>query len=215
MGVVGPRRKKVKVGVLGGTFDPVHRGHVMMAEEACKTLDLEEVLMVPAGQPVSRAGQCVTSAADRLAMVRLAAAGRPWLKVSTIEIERPGPSYTVDTIAALREQYGPTADFYFILGWDSLEQLPAWHEPARLVGLCRMVAVPRPGHPRPDMAALEKVLPGLSGRVVFLERPRVDISASAIREMVCKDKPIDHLVPEEVAAYIREHGLYRKSGGKR
>jgi nicotinate-nucleotide adenylyltransferase len=204
----------VKVGVLGGTFDPVHRGHVMMAEEARRALGLVEVLMIPAGRPMSKTGQCVTSAADRLAMVKLAAAGRRWLKVNTMEIERPGPSYTVDTIAALQERYGPAGEIYFILGWDSLEQLPTWHEPARLVSLCHMVAVPRPGHPRPDMAALEKALPGISGRVVFLERPRVDINASAIREMVCKGEPIDRLVPDEVAAYIREHGLYQKSEGK-
>jgi nicotinate-nucleotide adenylyltransferase len=204
----------VKIGVLGGTFDPVHRGHIMMAEEARKALGLSEVLMVPAGQPMSRTGHCVTSAADRLAMVRLAAAGRPWLKVSVMEIERPGPSYTVDTIAALIKQYGPADEIYFILGWDSLAQLPTWHEPSRLVSLCRLAAVPRPGHPRPDMRALERAIPGISGKVVFLQRPRVDISASAIREMVSRSEPVEHIIPEQVAAYIKEHGLYLEAGGK-
>ncbi len=205
--------RKVKIGVLGGTFDPVHRGHIVMAEEARKTLGLAEVLMVPAGQPMSKTGHCVTSPADRLAMVKLAAGERAWLKVSTMEIERPGPSYTVDTIAALKKQYGASAEIYFILGWDSLDQLPTWHEPARLVNLCRLAAVPRPGHPRPDMPALEKDIPGISGKVVFLDRPWLDISASAIRDMVSRGEPVERLVPENVAAYIKEHGLCLKSGG--
>ncbi len=204
----------MKIGVLGGTFDPVHRGHLIMAEEARKALGLSEVLMVPASQPTWKTRHCVTSAADRLAMLRLAAAGRPWLKVSTMEIERPGPSYTIDTIVALKERYGPGDELFFILGWDSLEQLPTWHEPARLIGLCRLVAVPRPGRPPPDMAALEKALPGIAGKVVFLDKPWVDISASAVREKAERGEPIEDLVPEDVAAYIKAHGLYKISGGK-
>lgn len=204
----------MSIGVLGGTFDPVHRGHIMMAEEAREALALAGVWLVPAGQPMSKTGQCVTSAEDRLAMVRLAAAGRPWLKVSTMEIERPGPSYTVDTIAALRTQYGHADEIYFILGWDSLEQLPTWHEPARLISLCRLAAVPRPGHPRPDMRAMEEAIPGISGKVTFLDRPCVDISASVIRDMVGRGEPVEHLVPGKVAAYIKKRGLYMKPGGK-
>ena len=204
----------MKLGVLGGTFDPVHRGHLMMAEEARKRLDLARVLLVPAGRPMSKPGRRVTAARHRLAMLRLAAAGLPWLEVSAMEIERPGPSYTVDTIAALRTQYGPAGEIFFILGWDSLAQLPGWHEPARLVRLCRLVAVPRPGQVRPDLGALERAIPGVSERVVFLDRPCVDISASAIREAVGRGDPVEHLVPEKVAAYIREHKLYIRSGGK-
>jgi nicotinate-nucleotide adenylyltransferase len=198
----------MKIGVLGGTFDPVHRGHIMMAEEAKNALSLSEVLMVPAGQPVYKIHKNIASAEHRLAMLRLAVAGRPYLKVSTIEIERPGPSYTVDTIAGLRKQYGGGDEIYFILGWDSLAQLPDWREQVRLVSLCFLAAVPRPGRPRPDLEALEVRVPGISKRVVFLEKPQVDISASAIREMAARGESIDHLVPAPVAGYIKKHRLY-------
>jgi nicotinate-nucleotide adenylyltransferase len=205
----------VNLGVLGGTFDPVHRGHLMMAEEARRELDLAEVLMVPAGRPMSKTGHRVTAARHRLAMLRLALrpAARPWLKLSTVEIERPGPSYTVDTIAALKAS-NTGDDIYFILGWDSLEQIPTWREPDRLVSLCRLAAVPRPGQARPNLAALERAVPGISRRIVFVERPCVDISASDIRERVGRGEPIGELVPNGVAAYIEKHNLYVKSGGK-
>jgi nicotinate-nucleotide adenylyltransferase len=203
----------MNLGVLGGTFDPVHRGHLLMAREARRRLDLARVLLVPAGRPMSKPGRRVTAARHRLAMARLAAAGLPWLEVSAMEIERPGPSYTVDTIAALGMQYGQGCEIFFILGWDSLTQLPGWHEPERLVGLCRLVAVPRPGQDRPDLAALARAIPGIAERVVLLDKPCVDISASAIREAVGRGDPVDHLVPENVAGYIREHKLYIKSGG--
>jgi nicotinate-nucleotide adenylyltransferase len=205
----------MKLGVLGGTFDPVHRGHLMMAGEARRELDLGEVLMVPAGRPMSKTGHRITAARHRLAMLRLALrpAERPWLKLSTMEIERPGPSYTVDTVAALKASSGGD-DIYFILGWDSLEQLPTWREPERLVGLCRLAAVPRPGQTRPDLAALERAIPGISGRIVFVERPCVDISASDIRERVGRGEPVGGLVPDGVADYIEKHRLYVKSGGK-
>lgn len=198
----------MKIGVLGGTFDPVHQGHIMMAEEAIDALSLSEVLMVPAGQPVLKVNDRITPAEHRLAMLRLAVAGRQNLKVSTMEIERPGPSFTVDTVAGLSEQHGGRDEIYFILGWDSLEQLSEWREPARLISMCFLVAVPRPGWPRPDLEALEAGVPGISRRVVFLEKPQVDISASAIREMAARGLSIDHLVPGPVADYIKEHKLY-------
>lgn len=198
----------MKIGVLGGTFDPVHRGHVMMAEEARDALSLSEVLMVPAGQPMFKVNNKIAPAEHRLAMLRLAVAGKPHLRVSTIELERPGPSYTVDTIAALRERYGGGDEIYFILGWDSLEQLPEWYESARLISQCFLAAVPRPGWPRPDLKTLEAGVPGISRRVVFLKKPRVDISASAIREKSARGESIARLVPAPVAGYIKKHKLY-------
>ena len=198
----------MKIGVLGGTFDPVHRGHVMMAEEARDTLSLSEVLMVPAGHPMFKVNNKIAPAEHRLAMLRLAVAGKPHLRVSTIELERPGPSYTVDTIAALRERYGGGDEIYFILGWDSLEQLPEWYEPARLISKCFLAAVPRPGWTRPDLKTLEAGVPGISRRVVFLEKPRVDISALAIREKAARGESIARLVPATVADYIKKHKLY-------
>jgi nicotinate-nucleotide adenylyltransferase len=198
----------MKIGVLGGTFDPVHLGHLEIAEEARHTLNLSEIMMVPSGQPPFKPGYMITPAEPRLQMLRLAVADRPHLRASAMEIERPGPSYTVDTIAELRRQYGREDEIHFILGWDSLEQLAGWREPSRLITMCYLVAVPRPGWPPPDLEDLEAGVPGISQRVVLLEKPQIDISSSAIREMVARGAPIDHLVPGPVAEYIREHKLY-------
>jgi nicotinate-nucleotide adenylyltransferase len=200
----------VKIGVFGGTFDPVHRGHLAIAEEARKSLGIAEVILVPAGQPVSEKKDPVSPAADRLEMLRLAVAGKPYLKVSTLELERPGPSYTVDTIAEICRQRGGKDVICFILGWDSLAQVGKWHEPERIISLCYLVAVPRPGWPRPDLKVLEKKVPGICKRLVLLEKPRLDISATVIRHMAADGKPIDAMVPRPVAEYIRQHRLYLK-----
>jgi nicotinate-nucleotide adenylyltransferase len=197
----------MKIGVLGGTFDPVHLGHIKMAEEARDSLGLGEVIIVPAGQPMSKSTERITPAKHRIEMLRLAVAGRPQLKVSSIEIERPGPSYTVDTIAALKKQYGIQDEIYFILGWDSLAQFADWREPERIIGMCYLAAVPRPGWPRPSLEDLEKDIPGISKKVVFIDKPRLNISASGIREMAARGESIDRLVPGPVADYIKKHKL--------
>jgi nicotinate-nucleotide adenylyltransferase len=204
------REEKVKIGVLGGTFDPVHLGHIGMADEARKALDLAEVIFVPAGQPVGKSTRRVTPAEQRIEMLRLAIIGRPYLKISFMEIERPGPSYTVDTLDALRKRYGGKAEIYFILGWDSLAQLPEWHEPGRIVEMCSLVAVPRPGYPRPDVKILEKTVPDISKKLVYIDEPNLDISAMAIREKAARGEPVDHLVPGLVAEYIKKHRLYKE-----
>jgi nicotinate-nucleotide adenylyltransferase len=201
---------KLKIGVLGGTFDPVHRGHLAMAEEARRALGLDEVMLVPAGRPPYKSAGKIASAADRLEMLRLATAGRPYLKVSTMEIERPGPSYTVDTIAALKKQYGNKAGIYFILGGDSLSQFPTWREPDKIIAMCYLVAVPRPGCPRPDVKTLEKDVPGISKKLIFLEKPRLDISATVIRETASRGESIAKYIPGPVADYIRKNQLYAK-----
>ena len=198
----------MKMGVLGGTFDPVHLGHLMMAEEARVSLDLSEIIFVPAGQPLLKPARPITPAEHRLQMLHLAIADRPYFKVSAMEIERPGPSYTVDTIDELRGQYGSKEEIFFILGWGSLAQLPEWREPSRLIKMCYLVAVPRPGFKRPNLEALEASIPGILQRVVFLDKTRVDISASAIRERAARGLPLRHLVPELVEEYIRKHKLY-------
>jgi nicotinate-nucleotide adenylyltransferase len=203
------REEKVKIGVLGGTFDPVHLGHIGMAEEARKALGLAEVIIVPAGKPIAKpAERIITPAAQRIEMLRVALIGKPYLKISYMEIERPGPSYTVDTIDAIKKQYGGKAGIYFILGWDSLAQLADWREPARLVEMCNLVAVPRPGWSRPSLEALEKKIPGISRKVTFLDKPNLDISATMIREKVARREAIDQLVPGLVAQYIKKHRLY-------
>lgn len=198
----------MNIGVLGGTFDPVHTGHVLVAEEAKARLNLAEVLFVPAGLPWLRGDSPVAAAEHRVRMVRLAIDDKPYFKLSTMEVERSGPSYAVDTIAELKGQLGAGDELFFILGWGSLAELPEWREPSRLITMCRLVTVPRIGFPAPDLDSLETSIPGLADRVILLDEPRVDISASEIRGRVSRGLPIDHLVPEPVERYIREQGLY-------
>jgi nicotinate-nucleotide adenylyltransferase len=198
----------MNIGVLGGTFDPIHVGHLMVAEEARARLNLTETLFVPAGQPWLKLNNVISPAEHRVEMVRLAIADRPYFKLSTMEIERAGPTYTVDTIAELQAQLGAGNELFFILGWDNLNQLPKWHEPSRLVKMCRLVAVPRVDYPAPDLDSLEAAIPGLSSRVIMLDAPQIDINASEIRRRVARGQSISQLVPEPVERYIQEHGLY-------
>jgi len=198
----------MNIGVLGGTFDPIHMGHLILAEEVRARLNLAEILFVPAGQPWLKGSSPISSARHRVEMVRLAIADEPYFKLSAIEIERSGPTYTVDTIAELKAQLGAGDELFFILGWDSLADLPRWWQPSRLVAMCCLVVVPRPGYPAPDLKALEAGIPGLSQRVTLMDKPEIDISASAIRERVAQGLSIHHLVPEPVGEYIKQHKLY-------
>jgi nicotinate-nucleotide adenylyltransferase len=198
----------MNIGVLGGTFDPIHKGHLIIAEEARARLNLTEILFVPAGLPWLRMDSPMVAAEHRVQMVRLAIGDKPYFKVSTMEIERAGPSYTVDTIAELKGQFGGGDELFFILGWDSLAELPKWREPSRLIKMCHLVAVPRPGYPQPNLKSLEATIPGLAQRVILLNKPEVDISGSVIRNRVAQGLSIGHLVPEPVDRYIREQGLY-------
>ena len=198
----------MNIGVLGGTFDPVHNGHLIVAGEVKARLGLAAVIFVPAGQPWLKADWPVTPAEHRLRMLRLALADQPDFKISTLEIERAGPSYTVDTMAELREQASSDDELFFILGRDNLAQIPQWQDPSRLMAMCYLVAVNRPGAPRPKLKSLEKSLPGISKRVMFLDSPEIDISASMVRERVARGLSVRHLVPEPVNRYIKENGLY-------
>jgi len=202
----------MKIGVLGGTFDPIHIGHLKVAEEVTARLNLSEIIFMPAGQPWLKGDNPISLAEHRVEMVRLAIAGKPYFKLSTIEIDRAGPTYTVDTMAELRRQLGSGHELFFILGWDNLIQLPQWQEPSRLVKLCRLVAVPRVGYPDIDLSSLDAAIPGLSQRVFLLDSPRVDINASIIRQRVAQGLSIHHLVPEPVERYIKQHRLYKRVG---
>jgi nicotinate-nucleotide adenylyltransferase len=198
----------MNIGVLGGTFDPVHNGHLVVAEVVRERLNLAEVIFVPAGQPWLKADKPITPAKHRLQMLRLSLADRPYFKISTLEIERAGPSYTIDTIIELRSKINAGDELFFILGQDNLAQLPQWREPSRLIQLCYLVAVSRPGSPRPNLKTLEASLPGISPRVMMMDEPHVDISASDIRERVGQGLSVRHLVPELVNRYIKENRLY-------
>ncbi len=197
----------MNIGVLGGTFDPIHKGHLMLAEEAEARFNLREVIFVPAGLPWLNKGP-VTAAEHRVEMVRLAIEDKPHFKLSAIEIERAGPSYTVDTIAQMRAELDTGDELFFILGCGSLNELPQWKEPSRLIEMCYLVAAPRPGYLPPNLKALEALMPGISQRVMLLDKPRVDISASAIRDRVAKGLSVYHLVPEAVNKYIKQNKLY-------
>ncbi len=196
------------MGVIGGTFDPVHSGHLKVAEEARTRLGLGEVLFVPAGQPWLKEPRSISPAPHRLEMLRLALGPTPYFRLSTHDIDRPGLTYSVDTIVDLREQLGAEARLFFILGWDCVGELPLWKDAARIVEMCCLVAVPRPGSAPPDMALLEASLPGISGRLTLLDMSPLDISSTDIRDRVAHGLSIHSLVPRAVERYIREKGLY-------
>jgi nicotinate-nucleotide adenylyltransferase len=198
----------VRVGVFGGTFDPIHMGHLAVAKSIQTTLNLDKVVFVPAGQPWMKAGTPVVPVKDRVAMVRLAVARRKAFELSTIEADRPGPSYAVDTMDTLRRQLGTGSDLFFLLGSDALMDIAKWKEPQRLIRLCQLVAFARPGCQLLRMEALEAAVPGVSKRVIFVEVPQVDIRATDIRRRVAEGRSIQRLVPRAVERYILEHGLY-------
>ena len=199
----------VKIAVLGGTFDPVHLGHLAVASEAQALLDLSAVVFMPAGQPYFKNLAAISPAEDRLNMLKLAIAGRPQYSLSLMELERQGPSYAVDSMARMQAGLNPEDELYFIMGWDSLLSLPKWFEAGRLIQICRIVAAPRPGYSLPDVSLIEKELPGLTRRCIVMERPLIDISSTQIRQRVLSGLPIDDMVPDGVAEYIRQKGLYR------
>jgi nicotinate-nucleotide adenylyltransferase len=199
-----------KVGVLGGTFDPIHNGHLAIAEEVREAIGLLEVIFIPAGQPWMKANKQITPANHRLEMTRLAIEGKPYFKLSALETDNPDPTYTVDTLEILKGEFGGRALLYFIMSWETLEELPRWKEPDRLIQLCRLVVTPRAGFPHPDMTVLQDKIPGLAERAILLEKPVLDISATDIRKKLAKGLPVSGMVPEKVERYIKENGLYRK-----
>lgn len=198
----------MKTGILGGTFDPVHIGHLKVAEEVKKRLGLQNVIFVPAGQPWMKSNKTITPVEQRVEMVRLAIAGHPDFELSLSEVNRPGSTYTVQTIREFRRKFGEGAEIYFIIGRDGLWRLPQWRSVGQLIKLCRIAVVPRPGFSLPDMDAMEKQVPGLSGSVVLLDKPEIDVSATEIRRRVAQGVPWKTMVPAPVAEYIKEHGLY-------
>jgi nicotinate-nucleotide adenylyltransferase len=198
----------MKIGVLGGTFDPIHKGHLIVAEQGRLQLGLERVLFIPAGKPWLKTDRKVTPAAHRVKMVKLAIDSNPHFEVSTVEVDKQGASYSIDTMGALQQQLGSGVELYLLVGWDSLEELPLWKEPERLIELCRIAACNRPGYGKPDMKSLEESVPRIAKSVVWLDITPVDVSSSDIRERAMQRLSIGNLVPEAVARYIEEHELY-------
>ena len=201
----------MRLGILGGTFDPVHIGHLIIAQEAAAVLGLDEVWFLPTGRPWMKEGSAVTDSGHRVAMLRLALECSAGFKVSTAEVDRPGLSYTVDTLTALLEGEAMGASLFFILGMDSLETLHRWKEPHRLFDMCTLVAMSRPGHVDFDRTTLDGIRPNAAEEVVFLEGPDIGISGAEIRRRAQQGLPITYWTPLAVAQYIREHGLYQEA----
>lgn len=195
-------------GILGGTFDPPHYGHLVIAEQVHEALQLAGVLFVPAGRPPHKTDRAISSADHRLAMVDLAIAGNPHFSLLRAETEREGPSYSVETLERLTANR-PTDSFVFIVSAEAARQLPAWREPQRLLELCEIAVVPRLGYPplEPDWAA--RTFPGMEDRFVVVETTPVGHSASDIRARAAQRRTIRYLVPPAVEDYIERYGLYR------
>jgi nicotinate-nucleotide adenylyltransferase len=198
----------MRVGVLGGTFDPIHIGHLVSAEEARVELELERVVFIPAGLPPHKPDHIVSSVEHRLAMVELAIASNPHFAASRVDIDRSGPCYTVDTIELLRGEWGPGVEIYFIMGSDSLLDILTWHDPRRLIRLCRFAVLSRPGY-QVDLDELDARLPGVTSRVQMLNAPELAISSTDIRRRVREGLPIKYQVPETVEDYIYQQELYQ------
>lgn len=201
------RQGVLRVGLLGGSFDPPHTGHLILAEEARDQLGLDKVLFAPAGQQPLKQGQPVTAVEDRVRMTELAIAGNPAFELSRGDVDRPGPHYTIDLLTLVAAQLPPDAELYFLMGFDSLRDLPKWREPERLVRTARLVALTRPNTPI-DWDALEAALPGARERVRLLDMPEIEIASRDLRERVRTGRSIRYMVPDAARAYIEEKGLY-------
>lgn len=197
-----------RVGVYGGSFDPIHTGHLAIAEEARAVLGLTSVRVVPAARQPLKAHLQGAAADHRMAMVRIACADNPAFLPDDLELQRSPPSYTFDTLVTLRERLGPDTQLWFIMGADVAHELPRWHRISELLALTRLAIVCRPGYSL-DLPALERTLPALAGRYAIIEGPRLDIASSELRHRLAGGRPVRYLIPEGVRRYIEEHGLYR------
>jgi nicotinate-nucleotide adenylyltransferase len=200
-----------RVGVFGGTFDPVHIGHLIGIEEARWALDLTEIVVVPAARPPHKLADPMSAAAHRLRMLALAVAGVRGLRISRVDLDRPGPHYTVETLALLRAEAPPQTELVFLMGADSLVELPEWRDPPGILALASLGVLRRPGSVY-DLAALEAQIPGLRGRTIEVAMPLIGVSSTEIRARAATGRPIRYQVPDAVEAYIREQGLYRPRG---
>jgi nicotinate-nucleotide adenylyltransferase len=195
-----------KLGVMGGTFDPIHHGHLVTAEEAHRQFELDEVLFVPTAHPWMKEERDVTPAEDRYLMTVIATASNPHFSVSRVEIDRGGPTYTVDTLRDLAGEYGKDSELFFITGADAILEIFRWKDPEEVLGLARVIAATRPGY---DIARFEAEEPTHHPRVSVMQIPALAISSTDIRSRVREGRPIRYLVPEGVKTYIDKMGLYR------
>ncbi len=196
---------------MGGTFDPIHYGHLVTAEEALVQFNLDRVIFMPTGNPVSKEHMEVSPAEDRYLMTVIATASHPDFEVSRMEIDRVGETYTVDTLEELRGRHGPDTDIFFITGADAVYEILTWKDPDRVASLTRFIAATRPGY---DLSRFEESDIGrvFVDKIDFMEVPALAISSTAIRERVAARRPVRYLLPESVSTYIEKNGLYREVG---
>lgn len=204
---------KERIGIIGGTFDPVHYAHLAIAEEIYCALKLTRMIFVPAGQPPHKLGEDITPVQHRLAMLKLAIATNAHFTLSLVDVQRTGPSYTVDTLRLLHQELGLHAKLYFVIGSDSLEELPNWHNPTGILAQATLVTLMRPGYAEmsEQRERLEARLPALKHRLITLDGPRMDISSTDLRRRVAEGRPIKYQTPAAVEEYILQEGLYRKT----
>lgn len=201
-----PTTRGTRLGVIGGTFDPPHDAHLVLAQNALAQLELDRVLFVPAGQPPHKPDQPLTAVQHRLAMLEAALADNSGFQLSRVDVERPGPHYTVDMLAVLKGQYPDTA-LFFLMGGDSLSEFIRWRDPAGILERARLGVMQRPGW-EPDLASLSERLPGIEERLVWLDAPHLEISGTDLRRRVSQGLPIRYLVPASVECYVHGHRLY-------
>jgi nicotinate-nucleotide adenylyltransferase len=207
-----PSTEKKSIGLIGGTFDPIHNAHLIIAEEVRASLNLSEMVFIPAGEPPHKLKRPITPAHHRLAMVELAIASNPHFSISRVEVDRDGPSYLVDTLRLLHEQWGPHTQLSFVIGWDSLEDFPTWYKPDEILQqLAHLITVRRPGYVDnvEYNKKLESRLPGLQKRLCVIPVPQLDISSTDLRARMAEQRPVKYQLPEAVEQYILKHHLYR------
>jgi nicotinate-nucleotide adenylyltransferase len=189
---------------MGGTFDPIHHGHLVAGSEVAHIFTLDEVIFVPTGEPYQKSGKVISSAEDRYLMTVIATASNPRFSVSRVDIDRPGPTYTIDTLRDLADANGPGTDLYFITGADALANILTWHDVDALFGLAHFIGCTRPGHRLTGQG-----LP--DGKVSLVEIPALAISSSECRHRVAAGEPVWYLVPDGVVQYIAKRGLYQRT----
>lgn len=215
MAVFAPRskvRSMARIGLYGGTFDPIHHGHLISARSLSEQLDLERVFLIPAARPPHKPNGAATSMEDRLAMARLAVAGDALFEVSDIESRRDGPSYTIDTVERIRQAFGAATELFWFIGGDSLPELPSWHRVRELVERVSIVTATRPGWQQPTEATLSAAVGEAAARRLLsncVATPSIGISATEIRERRAAGRSVRYLTPPAVVAYMEDHGLYQ------
>jgi len=197
-----------RIGIFGGTFDPIHIGHLILAEEARFQLQLDRVYLVPAGDPPHKQNRDLTPISHRLMMAELATADMEGLWVSRVDADRPGPHYTNDAVRLLQQQVGVDTQLYFLMGMDSLRALPTWHHPEWLIQQCTLVVLTRHDI-EIDWTQLQAALPGLRERVILLDMPELEVASHTLRDRIQSGAPICYQVPRLVEAYIQKHSLYQ------